>query len=275
VPWSAPAAPRASTAARRFRHWPSRRSASRRRARNSSARAASASRSRSSAARSSTTAASAASLSGGLPGGRSRPSGEHLFESMAATYQAHSRRQAPSRECGQGLWPGYRGSIRDRQCGQLVLAARLWQNPAGALDGLARARSHGESAHRDRGRLPRPCRPGGVLGRCPRLPRGAQRGEAGRDRALAAGAARSGRAGAAGAGGPDAGVRACSGSQDGEEPPAPGPAAGWPPPCGGGGAVDRPGARRADIGQGEVPWAVLADPEGNEFCVLGPLDVQP
>jgi catechol 2,3-dioxygenase-like lactoylglutathione lyase family enzyme len=31
------------------------------------------------------------------------------------------------------------------------------------------------------------------------------------------------------------------------------------------------GARRADIGQGSVPWAVLADPEGNEFCVLGPL----
>jgi hypothetical protein len=31
------------------------------------------------------------------------------------------------------------------------------------------------------------------------------------------------------------------------------------------------GARRADVGQGEVPWAVLADPEGNEFCVLGPL----
>ena len=31
------------------------------------------------------------------------------------------------------------------------------------------------------------------------------------------------------------------------------------------------GARRADLGQGEVPWAVLADPEGNEFCVLGPL----
>jgi catechol 2,3-dioxygenase-like lactoylglutathione lyase family enzyme len=35
------------------------------------------------------------------------------------------------------------------------------------------------------------------------------------------------------------------------------------------------GARRADIGQGEVPWVVLADPEGNEFCVLGPLDGQP
>jgi hypothetical protein len=32
------------------------------------------------------------------------------------------------------------------------------------------------------------------------------------------------------------------------------------------------GARPADVGQGEVPWAVLADPEGNEFCVLGPLD---
>jgi catechol 2,3-dioxygenase-like lactoylglutathione lyase family enzyme len=35
------------------------------------------------------------------------------------------------------------------------------------------------------------------------------------------------------------------------------------------------GARRADIGQGEVPWVVLADPEGNEFCVLGPLAAQP
>jgi hypothetical protein len=31
------------------------------------------------------------------------------------------------------------------------------------------------------------------------------------------------------------------------------------------------GARPADVGQGEVPWVVLADPEGNEFCVLGPL----
>lgn len=28
------------------------------------------------------------------------------------------------------------------------------------------------------------------------------------------------------------------------------------------------GASRVDIGQGEVPWVVLADPEGNEFCVL-------
>jgi hypothetical protein len=28
------------------------------------------------------------------------------------------------------------------------------------------------------------------------------------------------------------------------------------------------GATRVDIGQGEVSWAVLADPDGNEFCVL-------
>jgi len=30
------------------------------------------------------------------------------------------------------------------------------------------------------------------------------------------------------------------------------------------------GAQSADVGQGDVPWAVLADPEGNEFCVLEP-----
>ena len=30
------------------------------------------------------------------------------------------------------------------------------------------------------------------------------------------------------------------------------------------------GATRADIGQGEVRWVVMADPEGNEFCVLTP-----
>ena len=29
------------------------------------------------------------------------------------------------------------------------------------------------------------------------------------------------------------------------------------------------GASRVDIGQGEQSWVVLADPEGNEFCVLG------
>jgi predicted enzyme related to lactoylglutathione lyase len=28
------------------------------------------------------------------------------------------------------------------------------------------------------------------------------------------------------------------------------------------------GARRIDIGQGEQTWVVLADPAGNEFCVL-------
>jgi catechol 2,3-dioxygenase-like lactoylglutathione lyase family enzyme len=33
------------------------------------------------------------------------------------------------------------------------------------------------------------------------------------------------------------------------------------------------GARPTDVGQGSVPWVVLADPEGNEFCVLGPLQV--
>ncbi len=33
------------------------------------------------------------------------------------------------------------------------------------------------------------------------------------------------------------------------------------------------GARPVDIGQGDVPWAVLADPEGNEFCVLEPRPV--
>jgi predicted enzyme related to lactoylglutathione lyase len=35
----------------------------------------------------------------------------------------------------------------------------------------------------------------------------------------------------------------------------------------------RLGARPADIGQGEVPWVVMADPEGNEFCVLDPRPV--
>jgi predicted enzyme related to lactoylglutathione lyase len=28
------------------------------------------------------------------------------------------------------------------------------------------------------------------------------------------------------------------------------------------------GASRADVGQGDVPWVVLADPEGNPFCVM-------
>ena len=28
------------------------------------------------------------------------------------------------------------------------------------------------------------------------------------------------------------------------------------------------GAQRVDIGQGEVSWVVMEDPEGNEFCVM-------
>jgi catechol 2,3-dioxygenase-like lactoylglutathione lyase family enzyme len=31
------------------------------------------------------------------------------------------------------------------------------------------------------------------------------------------------------------------------------------------------GAYRVDIGQGDVGWVVMADPDGNEFCVLRPL----
>ena len=30
------------------------------------------------------------------------------------------------------------------------------------------------------------------------------------------------------------------------------------------------GAVPADVGQGDATWVVLADPEGNEFCVLSP-----
>lgn len=33
------------------------------------------------------------------------------------------------------------------------------------------------------------------------------------------------------------------------------------------------GAHRVDVGQGEQRWDVLADPEGNEFCVLAPRSV--
>jgi hypothetical protein len=45
------------------------------------------------------------------------------------------------------------------------------------------------------------------------------------------------------------------------------------PPAGSRQAVEverlqRLGARLADIGQGEVPWTVMTDPEGNAFCVL-------
>ncbi len=30
------------------------------------------------------------------------------------------------------------------------------------------------------------------------------------------------------------------------------------------------GATLADVGQDDVPWTVMADPEGNEFCLLAP-----
>ncbi|MGH3337166.1 MAG: VOC family protein, partial [Nocardioides sp.] len=30
------------------------------------------------------------------------------------------------------------------------------------------------------------------------------------------------------------------------------------------------GATRVDIGQGDVDWVVMADPDSNEFCVLRP-----
>ncbi|KUL41959.1 VOC family protein [Actinoplanes awajinensis] len=33
------------------------------------------------------------------------------------------------------------------------------------------------------------------------------------------------------------------------------------------------GATPADVGQHDVPWTVLADPEGNEFCVLEPREM--
>lgn len=35
------------------------------------------------------------------------------------------------------------------------------------------------------------------------------------------------------------------------------------------------GASKVDIGQGEQPWVVLADPEGNEFCILGARKASP
>ncbi|WP_020122982.1 VOC family protein [Streptomyces canus] len=37
--------------------------------------------------------------------------------------------------------------------------------------------------------------------------------------------------------------------------------------------LEAAGARPVDVGQGDVPWTVLADPEGNEFCVLEPREV--
>jgi hypothetical protein len=41
--------------------------------------------------------------------------------------------------------------------------------------------------------------------------------------------------------------------------------------------LEQLGAVRVDIGQRDVSWVVMADPEGNEFCVLrsGPLPTDP
>jgi hypothetical protein len=37
--------------------------------------------------------------------------------------------------------------------------------------------------------------------------------------------------------------------------------------------LERLGAKRVDVGQGATQsWVVMADPEGNEFCVLSPRD---
>jgi len=36
--------------------------------------------------------------------------------------------------------------------------------------------------------------------------------------------------------------------------------------------LEQLGATRVDIGQGKQTWVVMADPEGNEFCVLSPRD---
>ena len=39
--------------------------------------------------------------------------------------------------------------------------------------------------------------------------------------------------------------------------------------------LERLGARRVDVGQGaDVSWVVLADPDGNEFCVLRALTAE-
>jgi ABC-type glycerol-3-phosphate transport system substrate-binding protein len=35
-------------------------------------------------------------------------------------------------------------------------------------------------------------------------------------------------------------------------------------------ALIKAGAAPADVGQGDVSWTVLADPEGGEFCVVSP-----
>lgn len=38
--------------------------------------------------------------------------------------------------------------------------------------------------------------------------------------------------------------------------------------------LERLGAVKVDVGQGDVSWVVMADPEGNEFCVLRSLTAE-
>ena len=69
-------------------------------------------------------------------------------------------------------------------------------------------------------------------------------------------------------------IIAVPGSQDGEEPSARRPRHHLCGPSGGAGRApegSRRNARRR--GPGDVPWTVLADPEGNEFCVLEPREI--
>ena len=97
MPWSAPAAPRASTPASSSSHWPSRRSTSRRNTSTRSARTPSARPVRSRAARPSIAETRVVRSSSGP----AVASDEQVFESMTATYQPPTPTQAPTRKCGQ------------------------------------------------------------------------------------------------------------------------------------------------------------------------------
>ena len=72
------------------------------------------------------------------------------------------------------------------------------------------------------------------------------------------------------------------GTEDDQEPHPPrreGRPTATRPPRSSGSSPSAAHARQVDIGQGDVSWVVLADPEGNEFCVLrrpaGPLSSTP
>ena len=91
MPWSAPAAPRASTPASSSSHWPSRRSSSRRNTSTRSARTPSARPVRSRAARPSIAETRVVRSSSGP----AVASGELVFESMTATYQPPPQHKHP------------------------------------------------------------------------------------------------------------------------------------------------------------------------------------